>query len=68
MKAHKIAELDDREMTQQLTETEEKLFRLKFQMSMGQVDGLKRYHELRKDRARILTIRRQRELAVKKNG
>jgi len=68
MKAHKIAELDDREMTQQLTETEEKLFRLKFQMSMGQVDGLKRYHELRKDRARILTIRRQRELAVKKNA
>ena len=66
MKAHKIAELDDREMTQQLTETEEKLFRLKFQMSMGQVDGLKRYHELRKDRARILTIRRQRELAAKK--
>ncbi len=65
MKANKIAELDDREMTQQLTETEEKLFRLKFQMSMGQFDGLKRYHELRKDRARILTIRRQRELAVK---
>ena len=68
MKANKIAELDDREMTQQLAETQEKLFRLKFQMSMGQVDGLKRYHELRKDRARILTIRRQRELAVKKNA
>jgi large subunit ribosomal protein L29 len=68
MKAEKIAELDDREMTRQLTETEEKLFRLKFQMSMGQADGLKRYHELKKDRARILTIRRQRELAVKKNA
>jgi large subunit ribosomal protein L29 len=68
MKANKIAELDDREMSQQLAETQEKLFRLKFQMSMGQVDGLKRYHELRKDRARILTIRRQRELAVKKNA
>jgi large subunit ribosomal protein L29 len=68
MKANKIAELDDREMSQQLAETQEKLFRLKFQMSMGQVDGLKRYHELRKDRARLLTIRRQRELAVKKNA
>ena len=66
MKAYKIAELDDREMTQQLTETEEKPFRLKFQMAMGQADGLKRYHELKKDRARILTIRRQRELAAKK--
>ena len=65
MKAYKIAELDDRELTQQLAETEDKLFRLKFQMSMGQTDGLKRYHELRKDRARILTIRRQREMAAK---
>ena len=66
MKAYKIAELDDRELGQQLGEAEEKLFRLKFQMSMGQADGLKRYHELKKDRARILTIRRQRELAAKK--
>jgi large subunit ribosomal protein L29 len=65
MKAHKIAELDDRELAQQLGETEEKLFRIKFQMAMGQTDGLKRYRELKKDRARILTIRRERELARK---
>ena len=63
MKAYKIAELDDRELSQQLVETEDKLFRLKFQMAMGQTDGLKRYRELKKDRARILTIRRQREMA-----
>jgi large subunit ribosomal protein L29 len=63
MKAYKIAELDDRELAQQLAETQEKLFRLKFQMAMGQTDGLKRYRELKKDRARMLTIRRQRELA-----
>ncbi len=65
MKAEKIAALDDRELAQQLAETEEKLFRLKFQIAMGQTDGLKRYRELKKDRARILTIRRQRELAGK---
>ncbi len=63
MKAYKIAELDDRELAHQLGETEEKLFRLRFQMAMGQTDGLKRYYELKKDRARMLTIRRQRELA-----
>ena len=63
MKAYKIAELDERELALQLGETEEKLFRLRFQMAMGQTDGLKRYHELKKDRARMLTIRRQRELA-----
>jgi large subunit ribosomal protein L29 len=65
MKAYKIAELDDRELNQQLAETQEKLFRLKFQMAMGQTDGLKRYRELKKDRARMLTIRRQRELVKK---
>ena len=62
MKAYKIAELDDRELNHQLSEAEEKLFRLRFQMSMGQTDGLKRYKELKKDRARMLTIMRQREL------
>jgi len=63
MKAYKISELDDRELAQQLAEADDKIFRLKFQMSMGQTDGLKKYKELRKDRARMKTISRQRELA-----
>ncbi len=42
---------------------EEQLFRLKFQMSMGQMEGLKKMRAMRKDRARILTMLRQRELA-----
>ena len=49
-----------------ITEAEDKIFRLKFQISMGQTDGVKRYRDLRKDRARMLTIRRQRELAKAK--
>jgi small subunit ribosomal protein S17 len=32
---------------------EEQLFRLQFQMSMGQMDGLKKVRAMRKDRARI---------------
>jgi large subunit ribosomal protein L29 len=39
------------------------MFRLKFQMSMGQMEGLKKARAMRKDRARILTVLRQRELA-----
>jgi large subunit ribosomal protein L29 len=62
MKAYKIAELDDRELAHQLAEAEEKLFRIRFQMAMGQTDGLKRYRELKKDRARMKTIQRQRQL------
>ena len=40
----------------------EQNFRLRFQMSMGQADGLKKVRNIRKDRARILTILRDREL------
>ncbi|HZS50356.1 MAG TPA: 50S ribosomal protein L29 [Bryobacterales bacterium] len=63
MSAEKIRELDDRELAHQLAETQDKLFRLRFQMSMGQTDGLKRYRELKKERARMLTVQRQRELS-----
>ena len=63
MKADKIRELDERELEHQLSEAQDKLFRLRFQMAMGQTDGVKRYRELRKDRARMLTTRRQRQLA-----
>lgn len=55
-------DLNDLELAQQLREAEEKSFRIKFQMSMGQTDGLKRLREMRKDRARLLTVRREREL------
>ena len=63
MKAEKIRELDGKEMTSKVKEMEEQLFRLKFQMSMGQMEGLKKYRELKKDRARMKTVERQREIA-----
>ena len=64
MKADKLRELDDRELNNQVKEIREQLFRLRFQMSMGQTDGLKKRRELRKDQARIMTILRQRELTA----
>ena len=45
---------------------DEQLFRLRFQMGMGQTDGLKKYREVRKDKARLLTVKRERELAAAK--
>jgi large subunit ribosomal protein L29 len=63
MKAEKIRELDERELAHQLSDVQDRLFRLRFQMAMGQTGGLKRYKELKKDRARMLTVRRERELA-----
>jgi large subunit ribosomal protein L29 len=66
MKAQKVRDLDDNEMRQQLSEMDEQLFRLQFQMSLGQMDGLKKVRAIRKDRARIHTILRERELAAEK--
>jgi large subunit ribosomal protein L29 len=62
-KKKNVRDLDDREIKQQLTEMEEQAFRLRFQMSMGQNDGLKKVRTMRKERARLLTISRERELA-----
>ena len=63
MKGLKVRDLDDNELRHQLQEMNEQLFRLQFQMSMGQMDGLKKIRAMKKDRARIHTILREREIA-----
>ena len=62
MKKDKLRGLEPAEMQQKLTEMEEQRFRIKFQMSMGQTEGLRKLREMRKDRARLLTYLREREL------
>jgi large subunit ribosomal protein L29 len=67
MKKDKLRGLDPAEMQNKLREMEEQSFRIKFQISMGQTDGIKRMRENRKDRARVLTYVRESELrGVKK--
>ena len=61
MKADKVRELDANELRNQVKDAAEQIFRLKFQMSMGQTDGLKKYRQLKKDRARMLTVLNERE-------
>ena len=60
MKADKVRDLDETEMQRQLREMEEQLFRFQFQRSMGQMEGLEKARAMRKDRARIYTILRER--------
>ncbi len=61
MTAEKLRELDIVELDKQAGEIQEQLFRIRFQMSMGQAEGLKKYRNLKKDRARILTLLRERQ-------
>jgi len=63
MKRQEVRDLDDQDIQVKLKEIEEQLFRLHFQMSMGQMDGLKKVRQMKKDRARMLTVRRERQMA-----
>lgn len=60
MKADKVRGLDDDELRRQLQDMDDQMFRLRFQMSMGQMDGLKKARAMKKDRARIYTVLRER--------
>ncbi len=64
METEKIRNLSDQELTQQEKQAAEQLFRLRFQMKLGQNEGVKKLRELRKDIARIKTIERERELKL----
>jgi large subunit ribosomal protein L29 len=60
--ADKARALDTAEIQKQLREGAEQAFRLRFQISMGQMEGVKKVRQIRKDRARMLTVLREREL------
>ena len=57
-----VRDLDNAELIKRDNEAREQMFRLKFQLAMGQTDGIKKYRLLRKERARVLTVMREREL------
>jgi large subunit ribosomal protein L29 len=58
MKKDKLRTLGPDEMAAKLNEIQEQAFRIKFQMSMGQTEGLRKLREMRKDKARLLTYQR----------
>ncbi len=64
-KKQNVRDLDNRELHTSLRDMEDRLFRIKFQMSMGQLEGLKKARAMKKDKARMLTILRERELQGK---
>ena len=64
METEKIRNLSDGELVEQERQAAEQLFRLRFQMKLGQNEGVKKLRELRKDIARIKTVARERELGL----
>jgi large subunit ribosomal protein L29 len=68
METEKIRNLTDIELAHQERDLSDQLFKLKFQMKMGQTESLKKVQGLKKDIARIKTIARERKLAATTGG
>jgi large subunit ribosomal protein L29 len=64
MKSEKIRNLTDEELSHQERDLNDQLFKLKFQLNMGQTESLKKIRGMRRDIARVKTISRERELAA----
>ncbi|HUS18402.1 MAG TPA: 50S ribosomal protein L29 [Terriglobales bacterium] len=60
----KIRNHTDAELKQQEHDLMDQLFRLKFQMKMGQTESLNKIRGLRRDVARVKTIVRERSLGI----
>lgn len=63
MNAKELRAMSQEELNKKLTEAKEELFNLRFQMSTAQLANPRRVRQVRRDIARIETVRRERELA-----
>ena len=60
-RTRKFRDMSADELERQEAEMSEQIFKLRFQWAMGQTESLKKMRELRKDRARLLTILHEKE-------
>lgn len=63
-KSEQLRDMSDDELDEKLAAAKEELFNLRFQLVTGQLDNPMRIKLMRKEVARILTVVRERELAV----
>lgn len=62
--AAELRELEDEELETRLAEYRRELFNLRFQAATGQLDNTARLGQVRRDVARVLTVLRDREIAL----
>ena len=61
-KVSELRELASEELEHRVNELDDQVFRLRLQKSMGQADAAYKMRGLRRDRARVKTLLREREL------
>jgi large subunit ribosomal protein L29 len=67
----KIAELRDlgtEDLEQRVIDLNDQVFRLRLQQSMGQTDASNKMQAMRRDRARVRTLLREREMAAERQS
>ncbi len=61
MKAEKLRELGGEELEHKQGELQERLFKLRFQKSLGQLDNALQLRETRRDIARVRTVLKEKQ-------
>ena len=64
MKASEIRKMSSEELDAKLLELKDELFKLRFQQTINQLDNPMRIKTVKKDIARIMTVRREIELGA----
>jgi large subunit ribosomal protein L29 len=60
----KMRDLGDSDLQTRERELGEQLFRLRFQLNTGQAEAVARLRQVKRDLARVKTLRRERELRI----
>ena len=64
MKASKLREFSDDEISMRLKDTRKELFNLRFQHATGQLENPNKLNQTRREIARLLTLQAEREHAT----
>jgi large subunit ribosomal protein L29 len=67
MKARDLNDLSDEELAQKLADTRQELFNLRFQSATGALENPARIKLAKREIARILTVRHERELSLERH-
>jgi large subunit ribosomal protein L29 len=68
MKARQLRDLSDDELQRKLAETRQELFNLRFQSATGALENPARLRLAKREIARLLTIRHEREASLEGRG
>lgn len=64
LKASQLRELSSEKLDKKLVEAKQNLFNLRFQLAIGKLENVAKVKEIRKEIARILTVKYEKEREI----